>query len=252
MNLADKLGLSQETLTISTQSAKEGIVLWQNNNNNNNNPSLLYTKYNFLFSYHALLTKCPYLQDQKKEAYSMAKLIYARANDYLFGDWQKNVQSSDTLANPLFFRNHLPWLDVLRISLMWASSVNQWEEIKHLISFVYNKQNGEINIDAKQYYITLQIFLADEENPLPLLKQIINSRNKKYRQMAQILEAIYKKTMNVQDFWYSSLKWWFQQESKSDWSLAPEATFLYHLSLQRGITVALDEHQMNHIVHFNF
>jgi hypothetical protein len=245
MTLADKFGLQQQVLDVSIQSAEEGIRMWHNNDN----PSLLYTKYCLLFSHYALLTKCRYIQDQKNEACKLAKIIHEKANDYLFGDWQKNVQSSETLANPLFFRYHISWLDTLRTMLMWASSVNQWEEIIHHVGFVCEKQNGEENIDAKRYYIALKVFLTGEENPLPMLEQIINSRSKKYRQMAQILEAIYKKS-NVQDFWHSLLKWWFQQESKADWSLAPEATFLYHLSIQRGATIELEDHQINHIVHF--
>jgi hypothetical protein len=170
------------------------------------------------------------------------------------GEWQKTLLTDDKKIDPTWWHRTISWYDNIRDTLMWCSAVQDWKSIAESLQFMDSEVHLEkCGVEGKTYYIALRHhFYNNKQERDSLLKIVIDNRNKKYRQIAETFQSILDRDSNIAiKKWNLVLKLWLQQDAKMDWYLAPEATFLYYLALENGISIPLQENQKDHIINFD-
>jgi hypothetical protein len=202
----------------------------------------------------SFLLKELYLLGRIDDAFQEIENIGSSVFNSLMGEWQKTELTDDKKIDPAWWHKTIPWYSNIRDTLMWCSTIQDWNGIKKVLSFMDEKvKNDKCGIEGKIYYIALRHHFENQKQQRDtLLDEVISSRNKKYRQQAETLKSIFLKDKDVtKKNWESVFKRWLQQEAKMDWYLAPEATFLYYFALENGIFIPLQENQKNHIINFD-
>jgi hypothetical protein len=199
------------------------------------------------------LLKKLYLLDRFDEAFNEIENVYPTIFNALLGDWQKTLLTDDKKIDPDWWHRIILWYSNIRSALMWSSSVQDWNGIKKLLSFMDdNVKIDKCGLEGKKYYIALRYHFENKKQQRDnLFDEIISVRNKKYRQMIETFKSILINDKDAtQKSWNATLKLWLQQDAKMDWYLAPESTFLYYFALEHGISIAIQEDQKDHIINF--
>jgi hypothetical protein len=208
----------------------------------------------FLPSQLSSLLKELYLLGKMDEAFQEIANICPSVFNYLMGEWQKTQLTDDNKIDPAWWHKTILWHSNIRNTLMWSSTIQDWNGIKKVLSFMdENIKNDKCGIEGKMYYIALRHHFENKKQQRDtLLDEIISSRNKKYRQQAETLKSIFLKDKDVtKKSWESIFKLWLQQDAKMDWYLAPEPTFLYYFAFENGIFIPLQEDQKDYIINFD-
>lgn len=244
-NLATKFQLDFFELDM-PEKTHESIRGWKKSKRVDN-----HTKTSGLVSDCSFLLKELYLLNRTQEAKKEVDNLLTAARDYLFGSWQETLPYGDKGASKELWHANLPWYDIIRSVLAWGTAAGLWKEVIEILQFIDDscelEDGGKEELEyyqALRYHFNGNIAERDQ-----LITHLIESRNKKYRQMAETVQTIITgDKKKAEKSWTTTAKLWLQKEGKRDWFLAPEATFLYYLAQKANIDIPLSAPWTDHVV----
>ena len=200
-----------------------------------------------------------YLLGNDSNVIAVANEIAIAAEDYFFGDWRRIIPGGkpDAPPDPEFWRKHAGWSDHLRGSVMWLSSIDEWNTVERLAAY----PNDEISLDCSQTEINREWLLVlfgvlsgktIDKDLTKHVKKIRDGSKKREKLLLALLEAIIAddETAMVESS-KEYFKYYRAVERRPQLitsKVAIDASILYHYARHLGRTMPVPKSGLPHLI----
>ena len=112
---------------------------------------------NSLATNRAVIAVCYYLMEDFKRSRKYANESIAAAMEFFFGNWRQKQPTENDEIDPEWWHENETWTDLFRLSLFWASVIDDWKSLRRLASYPDDKSGTDVETTPAQRQLYLEI-----------------------------------------------------------------------------------------------